>query len=52
MLEKLDLKAAVVSLPEREKGDTARYFRGMTRKAAAKVIKVSQVQISRIEKRN
>jgi RNA polymerase sporulation-specific sigma factor len=52
MLEKLDLKAAVESLPEREKKVILlRYFRGMTQEAAAKVMKVSQVQISRIEKR-
>lgn len=52
MLEKLALKEAVEALPERErKVILLRYFRCMTQEAAAKVLKVSQVQVSRIEKR-
>jgi RNA polymerase sporulation-specific sigma factor len=52
MLEQLSLKEAVDSLPEREKlVIKLRYYRGMTQDSAAKVLKVSQVQVSRIEKR-
>lgn len=52
MLEKLALKEAIESLPERERQVILlRYFRGMTQESAAKVLKVSQVQVSRIEKR-
>jgi RNA polymerase sporulation-specific sigma factor len=52
MLEKLALKEAIESLPEREKQVILlRYFRCMTQEATAKVLKVSQVQVSRIEKR-
>jgi len=52
MLEQLSLKEAMDTLPEREKlVISLRYFRGMTQDQAAKVLKVSQVQISRIEKR-
>lgn len=52
MLEQLSLKEAVDRLPERERlVIRLRYFRGMTQDSAAKVLKVSQVQISRIEKR-
>ncbi len=52
MLEQLSLKEAVATLPEREKlVIMLRYYRGMTQDSAAKVLKVSQVQVSRIEKR-
>lgn len=52
MLERLSLKEAIEALPLREKRVIRlRYFRGMTQEAAAKVLGVSQVQISRIEKR-
>lgn len=52
MLEQLSLKEAVSALPEREKlVIMLRYYRGMTQDSAAKVLKVSQVQVSRIEKR-
>jgi len=51
MLEKLALKEAIEALPEREKKVILlRYFRCMTQEAASKVLKVSQVQVSRIEK--
>lgn len=52
MLEQLSLKEAISALPERERlVIMLRYYRGMTQEAAAKVLKVSQVQVSRIEKR-
>lgn len=51
MLEQLSVKEAVDKLPEREKlVIKLRYFKGMTQDSTAKVLKVSQVQISRIEK--
>ncbi len=51
MLERLSLKEAIDALPPREKQVIQlRYFRGMTQESAAKVLKVSQVQISRIER--
>ena len=52
MIERLQLKAAIESLPERErKIIVLRYFRDMTQSEVAEVIGVSQVQISRIESR-
>ena len=52
LIEHVSLREAVSSLEEREKMViTLRYFRGMTQTAAARVIGVSQVQISRIEKK-
>lgn len=50
MIEKMQLKTALDSLPEREKKIIfLRYFRDMTQSEVAAVIGVSQVQISRIE---
>ena len=50
MLESLDLKKIIDSLPEREKKIIIlRYFRDMTQSEVAEEIGVSQVQISRIE---
>ena len=52
MLEKIALKQAISELPEREKTVIAlRYFHGLTQDRVAKVLGVSQVQISRIEKK-
>ncbi len=52
MIERLQLRAAIDSLPEREKKIIMlRYFRDMTQSEVAEVIGVSQVQISRIESR-
>ena len=51
MLEQLSLKEAIETLPPRDKQVIQlRYFRGMTQESTAKVLKVSQVQISRIER--
>ncbi len=51
MLEQLSLKEAIDALPPREKQVIQlRYYRGMTQESTAKVLKVSQVQISRIER--
>ena len=52
MLEKIALRQAVAELPEREKTVIAlRYFHALTQDRVAKVLGVSQVQVSRIEKK-
>ena len=52
MLELIDVHGAVRKLPEKEKMVIVlRYFRGMTQENAARVIGVSQVQVSRLERR-
>ena len=52
LIENLQLRAAIESLPERErKIIILRYFRDMTQSEVARRIGVSQVQISRIETR-
>ena len=53
MLESLALREAVARLPERERTVIGlRYFRGMTQADAARVLGVSQVQVSRLERRS
>lgn len=52
MLERVALRSAVEKLPERERQVVfLRYFHGMTQMSCAKVLHVSQVQISRLERR-
>ena len=52
MLEKLSLRQAIRKLPDREmKVIQLRYFHGLTQERVAKVLSVSQVQVSRIEKK-
>lgn len=52
MLEKLALRQAIETLPEREKMVIRlRYFHGLTQQRVAVVLGVSQVQVSRIEKK-
>lgn len=52
LIESIALKEAVFKLPERERTVVAlRYYRGMTQDRCAKIMGVSQVQISRIEKK-
>ena len=52
MLEKIALRQAIAELPEREKCVISlRYFHGLTQERVAKVLNVSQVQVSRIEKK-
>ena len=52
MVERVALRAAIDTLPEREKQIVAlRYFHGMTQQSCARVLHVSQVQISRLERR-
>jgi len=52
ILEKISLRQAVEKLPEREKTVIKlRYYHGLTQERVSKVMNVSQVQISRIEKK-
>lgn len=52
LLEKLALRQAIQKLPEREQMVIhLRYFHGLTQDRVSKVLSVSQVQVSRIEKR-
>ncbi|MDE6107727.1 MAG: sigma-70 family RNA polymerase sigma factor [Oscillospiraceae bacterium] len=51
-LEQIALREAVANLPERERQVVVlRYFRGMTQDRVAKILGVSQVQISRMERK-
>ena len=52
LLEKLTLRAAIARLPQQEQKVLAlRYYRGMTQVNTARVLGVSQVQVSRLERR-
>lgn len=51
-LEKLALREAVKSLPDRDRQVVVlRYFRGLTQDKTARILGVSQVQVSRIERK-
>ena len=52
LVEKISLRQAIEKLPEREKSVIKlRYFHGLTQDRTSKVLGVSQVQVSRIEKK-
>ena len=52
MVEHVALRAVIEKLPERERQVVAlRYYHGMTQQDCARVMRVSQVQISRLERR-
>ena len=52
LVEKIALRQAVEKLPERERMVIQlRYFHGLTQDRVSKVLEVSQVQVSRIEKK-
>ena len=52
MVEKIALRQAIETLPEREATVIKlRYFHGLTQQRIARVLDVSQVQVSRIEKK-
>ena len=52
LVERLALRTAIERLPERERQVLLlRYYRGMTQAVAARVLGVSQVQVSRLERR-
>lgn len=52
LVEKISLKQAIANLPERERMVIQlRYFHGLTQQRVSTVLQVSQVQVSRIEKK-
>lgn len=52
MVEHIALRHAVEKLPEKEKKTVfLRYFHGMTQDKCSKVLKISQVQVSRLERK-
>ncbi len=52
LLERISLRQAIEKLPERERMVIQlRYFHGLTQERASRVLDVSQVQVSRIEKK-
>ena len=52
MVEHIALRAALRTLPEQEQQVIAlRYYRGMTQMGCARVLGISQVQVSRLERR-
>lgn len=52
LVEKISLRQAIAHLPEKEATVIKlRYFHGLTQDRTAKVLQVSQVQVSRIEKK-
>lgn len=52
IVEKLALRGAIDTLPERERQVILlRYFKGLTQDRTAKILGVSQVQVSRLERR-
>ncbi len=52
MVERIALRAAIDRLPDRErKTILLRFFKGMTQQQCARILGVSQVQVSRLEKR-
>ena len=52
MVERIALRAAIDALPEQErKTILLRFFKGLTQQQCARILGVSQVQVSRLEKR-
>lgn len=52
MVERIALREAVDALPEREKMTILlRFFKGLTQEQSARILDVSQVQVSRLERR-
>ncbi len=52
LVEKIALREAIDALPEREKKTILlRFFKGLTQEQTARILQVSQVQISRLERR-
>ena len=52
MVERLTLRACIDTLPERERMTILlRFFKGLTQEQTARVLRVSQVQVSRLERR-
>ena len=52
LVEKIALREAIADLPEKEKMTILlRYYRGFTQAQTARVLQVSQVQVSRLERK-
>ena len=52
LVERIALRAAVDALPEAErKTILLRFFKGLTQTQTARILRVSQVQVSRLERR-
>jgi len=52
LVERVALREAIDALPDQERLVVRlRYYRGMTQETAARILKVSQVQVSRLERR-
>ena len=52
MVERIALRQAIDRLPEKERMTILlRYFKGLTQQQTARLLGVSQVQISRLERR-
>lgn len=52
LIEQVSLREAISSLPEKEKmAIILRYYRGLTQDSASKILGISQVQVSRLERR-
>lgn len=52
MVEHVALRAVIEKLPDRERQVVAlRYYHGMTQQSCARVMRISQVQVSRLERR-
>jgi RNA polymerase sporulation-specific sigma factor len=52
LVEKIALREAIETLPEREKMTILlRFFKGLTQQQTARILDVSQVQVSRLERR-
>ena len=52
LVERIALRAAIDALPDREKRTILlRFYKGLTQQQCAKILGVSQVQVSRLEKR-
>ena len=52
-MERIALRDAIDALPDREKQTILlRFFKGLTQEQTARILHVSQVQISRLERRS
>ena len=52
LVEKIALREAIDALPERERMTILlRFFKGLTQEQTARILQVSQVQVSRLERR-
>jgi len=53
MVERIALREAIDQLPEQErKAILLRFFKGLTQEQTARLLHVSQVQVSRMERRS